>query len=343
MHLQLNGSTGLDWLSLAAVTEFEKIPRQRFRKEVVRIGEYIKEDTGQVIDITKERIENWVVEFQRMKTNNVKVKITNTHDDVTNPDAIRGDVDDLFVDGDSLVMACTMIGEDGITAASRNDVSLGVPEEVFTDGNGNRYNQPIQHIALCPDPVVSGLGDFIPIAASRSARKVSTMDYMKIGKAFGVVEEMTDKNAEELLLSHAESTAKKFTAMETELKTLQDEGIKLSRKKEVDPDFVNLMVDNRKLKFDALVEGAHITPACRDSLEAEFGTSEKITLALSSGVDSKQFDRIMAALTKNDPVTLREHTGPQTTAVLSRTGGSTGESKIVADAKCRAAAAKAVA
>lgn len=340
MHLQLSGSTGSNWLSLAAATVFEKIPRQRFRKEVVRIGEYIKDATGQKVDITRDVLANWVIQFQRMKANGVKIPIPSTHEGASDPDRIRGYVDDLFIDGDSLVMACTMIGEDGIKAASRNDVSLGVPELEFIDGNGVIYSQPIQHIALCPDPVVPGLGSFVPIAASRNARKEPEMDLTKIAKAFGIAEEMTNKNAEEVLLSFAKKTSEELKGMTEKLKKLQEfkkeEGTELSRKKEVDPDFVELMVDNRKMKFDSLVKGEHITPACRDALQAEFGTSERITLALSSGVDSKQFDRIMAALAKNDPVVLREQTGPQSTAELSRTGGSTGEPKVVLDAKRRA-------
>lgn len=78
MHLQLNGLTGSAWISLAAATSFKDIPRQRFRKEVVRVGKYIKDFTGQEIDITRDMLNNWVVEFQRMKANGVEVKIPST-------------------------------------------------------------------------------------------------------------------------------------------------------------------------------------------------------------------------------------------------------------------------
>jgi len=168
VDLQLSGGTGTDWLVMASATVFESIPRQRFRKEVVRIGKYVKDATGQAFNITRDVLQNWVFQFQRMRKNGVKVPIPSTHEGASDPDKIRGVVEDLFIDGDSLVMTCELVGEDGIAAAARNDVSLGSPPD-FTDGHGNQYPQPILHVALCPDPVIPGLGDFIPIAASRSA------------------------------------------------------------------------------------------------------------------------------------------------------------------------------
>ena len=136
-------------------------PVRRFLKELIKAGHYVKESDGLEFDVTPALIEHWAATFARMRANglNVPVPSGHTHDGAAN----RGWVRHLFRAGDSLYGVVDLVG-DGIPMAATNDVSIyAVPE--FTDGHGNRYRWPILHVALCTDPVVPGLGGFLPIAA----------------------------------------------------------------------------------------------------------------------------------------------------------------------------------
>lgn len=345
---QLSGGTGVNWVAFAAPTTFKDIPRQKFRKEVVRVGKFVKDSEGREFDFGADVLTNWVTQFQRMRKNGVKVPICSTHDGANDPDAMRGYVEDLFIEGDTLIMACELIGEDSIKAAARNDVSLGSHAE-FVDGHGNTYTRPIMHIALCPDPVVPGLGEFVPLAASlnaKSRKEVDVMDYRKIQEAFGIDKEMTKESAESILLSHAKTVdelAQTCIKVKADLKALMDkkkEGdTKLSR--DVDPVTVGLLADNRKLKLEALVLAAKITPAVRDELAKDWADKEAVTLELSrDGAGIDVFDRFLNAIAKNDPVKLKEQTGPQANAELSRNTNDSKKNPLVADAEKRAKEAK---
>jgi hypothetical protein len=137
-------------------------PVRRFLKELIKAGHYVKEADGLEFDVTPTLLEHWAATFARMRANglNVPVPSGHTHDGAAN----RGWVRHLFRAGDSLYGVVDLVG-DGIPMAATNDVSIyAVPE--FTDGHGNRYQWPILHVALCTDPVVPGLGGFLPIAAA---------------------------------------------------------------------------------------------------------------------------------------------------------------------------------
>ena len=137
-------------------------PVRRFLKELIKAGHYVKESDGLEFNVTPALLEHWAATFARMRANglNVPVPSGHTHDGAAN----RGWVRHLFRAGDSLYGVVDLVG-DGIPMAATNDVSIyAVPE--FTDGHGNRYQWPILHVALCTDPVVPGLGGFLPIAAA---------------------------------------------------------------------------------------------------------------------------------------------------------------------------------
>ncbi len=137
-------------------------PVRRILKELIKAGHYVKESDGLEFNVTPALLEHWAATFARMRANglNVPVPSGHTHDGAAN----RGWVWHLFRAGDSLYGVVDLVG-DGIPMAATNDVSIyAVPD--FTDGHGNRYQWPILHVALCTDPVVPGLGGFLPIAAA---------------------------------------------------------------------------------------------------------------------------------------------------------------------------------
>lgn len=296
------------------------------------MGTYVKDSEDLEFEVTRDTLDHWVERFAEMKANGVRVPIPNTHSGAGDADENRGYVDDIFIEGDTLVMACEMIGEDGIAAAAKSDVSIYSPAEVV-DGKGVKYERPIEHVALCTDPVVPGLGEFIPLAASLRVKE-QEMDLEKIKKALGIEEDVTDDNVEELVLS-------KHAAMTEELKKLGEEFVafKASATKETtkpDEALVSLSADNRKMKLEGLVAAAKITPAVRDKLAKIFVDTEPLTLALSNGTAS-QFDAIFEALKENDPVQLKERTGQQVELSSSM---SPKMNALEADAKRRADEAK---
>ncbi|MDB5297047.1 MAG: hypothetical protein JWO31_3030, partial [Phycisphaerales bacterium] len=70
---------------------------------------------------------------------------------------------DTRVDGDTLWGLHQFIGEDAARVAARNETSVKLRRN-FTSGRGVTYPWIVEHNALCPDPVIEGLGDFVPAA-----------------------------------------------------------------------------------------------------------------------------------------------------------------------------------
>jgi hypothetical protein len=139
------------------------VPTQRFRKELIRVGHYVKASDGLEFDVTQETLDHWVLSFGRMQAAGVKVPIPVGHtQDVT---ANRGWLVGLERQGDSLYGIAELVGTDALALAACSDVSIFVPA-VHVDGHGNQYLRPITHVALVTDPVVPGLAGFQAIAAS---------------------------------------------------------------------------------------------------------------------------------------------------------------------------------
>ena len=196
-----------------------------------------------------------------------------------------GYVTSLFRKDDMLHMTCELIGKDAIEAAAKSDVSIKA-ESDFTDGDSNVYDRPIMHIAMCTDPVVTGLGDFVAIAASMRGKK---MDFEAIKKALGIEEAVTADNVEAMVLSAGEKLATQIKELEEKVskldnaKTVIEASLKDKDKKPTpDKTLVMLSRKNMALELKGLVEGARLTPAARDKFVQEFGIDEAITLSLQA-------------------------------------------------------------
>lgn len=280
---------------------------KKFRKEVIRTGHFEKASTKQKFEITQSTLANWVIQFQLMKANGVKVPIPSTHEGMGDPDKNRGYVENLFIDGDSLIALCDLIGDDALKAAKRCDVSIFSPIELIDD-KGIKYHRPITHVALCTDPLISGLGDFL--AASH---KETSMKWDKIQASLGIPEELTDDTAERLVLSATETLTSKTKTLDDQVVELKATLAKATAEKpKPDPLILSLAAENRKMKLESLVQAGRLMPAVRDKLATLFiGTdNQALSASLQSGVD--EFDKLVAILAENDPVKLKEGTKPQT-------------------------------
>lgn len=336
-------------------------PRQKFRKCLIRTGDFHKESEDLSFTVTAAMLENWAAQFHRMKANGVDVPIPDGHDYSGRAANNRGYVRDMFVEpdesgGQKLIGICEMIGEDAILAANRSDVSI-FSDAQFVDGNGVVYNQPILHCALCTDPVITGLGAFVPIAASRKRQNTENkMDFSKLKEAFGIDKELTADNAEEVLLECARSmkeslkqakdSANKAGDLESKLSAAQSaidelKSAKGEGEKEPDSQLVELSRENRQAKLDALVESGRITPAVKDKLVKAFigDNDEALKLSLKRRANA-EFNAVVDALRENDPVGLGvENTGPQSRNLRLSKGTDDNADILVKNAEKRAAAA----
>lgn len=320
---------------------------RKFRKEIAKKGNWIKHATGQVFELTEEKLDNFVAMFSRMKENGVAVKLMSEHSE--EPGDTRGDIEEISINGDGgLEMVVEVQGQRAIEEALRNDVSIYVPSECG-DGKGNIYHEAITHVALTPGPVLTGLGDWKAIAASMASDVGGgKMDWSKVKEALKIEGEMTDETAIEMILGAVKKNgeaveASQAEAIEKQKKALKDKDaelatIKASMKgKEPDPVLVDLASDNRRMKLNALVAGARITPAVCEKLSAVFSEKKALALSLKRGGDN--FDAVVAALMENDPVKLKEQSGPQAIK-LSRQEEDKTKGVLEKDAERRAEEAK---
>lgn len=321
----------------ATVQGDDGVPRRKFRKDLIKTGTYVKDSEGIEFQITSDTLRHWVQQFSQMKANGVKVPIPSGHKNAGDADKNRGYVEDIFIVGDMLVMSCEMIGKEGIEAAAKSDVSIYSPEDL-KDGHGTVYERPIEHVALCTDPVVPGLGEFIPLAASQSA-KGKAMDLKKIKEVFNIEEDLTPENVEALVLSKHADTVKTLEELGAKLKVLE---VSLEKKDgpKPDPQLVSLSSDNRKMKLEGLVAAGRITPAVLAKLSKLYVDHIPVALSLSNGT-ANQFDLVFEALKENDPVVLKEMTGKQVTlSALDNPVEGDKPNMLVADAERRAKEAK---
>lgn len=333
-QLVLHGPTGTS----IAVTPKSKdaMPRQRFRKELIRVGRYVKSTDAKLkngFSITPEMLLHWVTTFDAMKKDGIEVPVPKDHS-MKSEDSL-GNVEEMFIEGGSLFGILEMIGEDAILAAHRNNVSIFSPTD-WTDGNGKKWEHPIRHVGVTPYPVIPGLQKFEAIAASFVDEKETKMDLKKIKQALGIDKDVTEANAEELILSYA-------TAKTEEFKTLSDSVAELKTKleaaekkmagdtppKTIDPLMLSMACENRELKIEKLVEGGSITPAVAKKLTAAFATKDTLTLSLTSGHDP--FDKVIDALKENAAlIELRkERSGPQLLELSHRVRGEGDKGKSV--------------
>lgn len=317
-------------------------PSKLFRKELIRVGTFVKSSDNIEFQVTHDTLIHWVDTFDSMVKNGIQIPLPTSHFEADDPTKNRGYLRSLQVSDSSLFGILELIGEDGIGLADRSDVSVFSPAE-WVDGVGNVYHRPILHVALTPFPVIPGLQGFEALAASLLIRKeLIPMNWKKIAEKLGIPEgKVNDGNGIDLVLSfmdksdteHAaaiKETEAKVAKAETELKTLS-----LSHAGDYKPDplVVKFACENREMKLNSLVAAGRITPVVRKSLGAIFEDQEALTLSLGRGFED-HFDEIYTALTENDPAVLKESTGKQTVA-LSQIKSDGKKSELVENAKAR--------
>jgi len=367
------------------------VPSQKFKKALITAGTFVKDSEGLVFTIDLECLSNFVLQFNRMKENGVKVPIPAVHRDKKWEDAARkamvpgddprdnmGCVDSMWLEGRTLMMGCTLIGTDALVAAKRSDVSIYSPSR-FVDGHGNTYVRPITHVAMVVDPVVPGLGEFIPLAASlRQQEKPAMLEFLKkLAAALGLdPNTIVDETAGmDLVMQAIDALIKKAGGsgegqgddtgttnpppasqagkgggpVRKEVITREFAASRRAARDDADDDgpsvhprLISLEVRNRNLELSRLCTEGKITPDQKKKLAEEWCDAEAVGLVLSAGSDGSDFERLIQVLDMNPALKMGEKSGRQTPIALSDgSKGGTNENPLLKNAQARAKAAQA--
>lgn len=147
-----------------ATTGTDGAPIQRFRKDLIKVGQFKHPVEGWTLDVTADRLEIWLSAFQKMRANGVDVEITADHSD--SAEAIRGYMVDAFIEDDTLFGILEMRGGKGIELAEVvKNVSVEI-EDDFVDGRGEHYGDSIVAVAIGKKPIVQNQKPFERVAAS---------------------------------------------------------------------------------------------------------------------------------------------------------------------------------
>lgn len=337
-------------------------PVREYVKDLIRAGDWYKASTGQQFSLTEKDLDTYVSTFTRMSKSGVKVYVPAGH--TNDPEKNRGYVTAMWREGQTLFARIQLIGDDAVSMASRSEVSVCIVPEIVA-GDGTKFSDAIEHVALVSDPVINGQGKFVPIAASRGLVQApvyrlaqeNSMDALKkIAAKLGI--EVTEAMDETAL---SEAIDAKIGAMQTEMgkaksdATEASKAIAASRAKiealekekglpKASVDVLEAKAETVGLKLQKLADsgklGSKALKAFSDLLCGSDASRPGLCLsrevASAAGLAAPLADSVLAALELNEPVATGIKTGSQT---LSRTvpgntdGFSAARQKEVIDAQ----------
>ncbi len=279
----------------------------RYRKELLKIGNYVKASTNQAFKVTSETLDHLVSTFHRWTKNGNKVSLPLGHERADKPESNQGWVVNLFREETSLFGLVEILNPE---LALTTDVSICIEGEVI-DGKGHKYSDVITHVALCTDPVVGGLGAFEKLSLSLN-KGVKAMEFPEFLK----------KIAEKLHITGGTPTGEAvMLALENQLPADPVTSIKLSGSPATDPlvaAVVKQTIENRSIKLSGLVKAGKITPAVKDVIAAKYVETNAVTLELSKGVDDG-FDLLYQVLAQGVSSTiLDEQTSVQSLELANK-------------------------
>ena len=325
-----------DVVSIGSATVASGQPVQRFRKELVRVGKYVKDN--KTYDITKALLSQFLAEYTAMRLAGVSVPIMSGHSN--DADNTRGNLVDMFIEGDVLVGILEVVGKEAILSATVNDVSIAADEN-YVDGKGTKYKFPITHIALTPHPVVPGLKP--AVAFSLDPEKLADDPITLVG-TIGVEKNEADEIVainlavgelvySVLLTDFGQTLAGQDGKKVSVIGVAQEQDGILSFDvsafepvtEEEEPEAADLARKLRDAKMKLAIKSGTLTPAAAKKLEKIFASKETMTLSRTD-----VFDAVMDIVTTHKTVSGKSATSPQ---LLSndRVSGDSGTSKWIED------------
>lgn len=150
--------------------------RQRFVKDLIRVGNYVHPNGDYDLDVTTGRMDRWIAAFKAMQRSGVDVEVVIDHS--FSAKDVVGKVIDLYREGDTLYGVHELVG-DGIDLAHRvKNVSVWI-EPDHRDGLGNSYGEAIVHSAIVQQPVVPWQTSFVPV--DDEARPIAASMLARVG------------------------------------------------------------------------------------------------------------------------------------------------------------------
>lgn len=289
---------------------------RRYKKPILRVGEFVKESEGVKFSITQEHLQFLKESFKTR----VPVPLEHT----TDPDKNRGWVSDLEIENDVLFGVFEL--SEMIEDPNIFDTSVYMPIE---EGR----LQPLKHVALTSYPVVDGLGKFEAIVASLTPIKEETevaFNWKALGVALGL-SDLTEENAEDKLTEHFKSQSEEVKSLKLQLSDTNPK-INIEQIKKQHGKLFQFAKDGKKSKIESLP----LSKAAKDKLVEHYCSDDILALSLSEDYFD-DFDVIIDALEQHESLEFGEVSGVQLSDPLK---GKTKTSSIVELARKRAEAAK---
>ncbi len=144
----------------------ESMGSGRYAKDILKVGAYVHPATGQIIDITPERIRMHAKEAARYLANGNEIFYPDGH--TTEASKNMGDWPGPFFEHEDTLTGVLVPKSEaairGNADKTMNRVSAYIDFDV-TDPKGNHYAEVITHICATPMPVITGQKD--PVQLSR--------------------------------------------------------------------------------------------------------------------------------------------------------------------------------
>jgi hypothetical protein len=322
-------------------------------RKSIKLGDYKHPATGQQFSVTPQRVEKWISNFRKMKSNGHAVYVPLNHSTKTEDN--RGFVLDMRANGPWLEELHQYIGDDAARDAARSKVSLLIRPNL-KDSAGNVYDEAIEHSSLVVNPVILGQdepaiaasaaageakndqpGETFVLCACQDKASASQVEYAMnltdaqvaaLKKVFG--DDLTPEN----LIERAGAQKTQLSAAQSEVGTLR-----LSATPVLTGPSLNAMKVAAERAAAAAVAAGAIVPAVRDKLIKRLvaPAADKVNgLALSaSGIEGSDIPLalgIFEDLAENKPIQLGTLTGAQQVINRQVPGAeATGEDAAIAE------------
>lgn len=299
-----------------------------YRKELIYCGSFHKKTQSEDIrfDVDETVLQHWHNTFLAMSANGVEVPVPIEH--TTDLTKKRGKLIKTEIalnkKGIPALFGYIRFNDEKSVAECKNaNTSIFVPNEI-TDGKSNKYHRPMQHIALTDYPIIPGLESFQAIAASLVEKPSMSLKSIAEKLKIDGADKLEDAKLESAISAAIDELLKKIDAAASNPPNLAPapEVKKEGENHPANPPVVSashisMLRDNRTIKLDALVKAGAITPAVKDELAKQHCNDKTLSLALSAtdATVPDSFDTLLKTLAMNNPVLLREQTGPQNSTI----------------------------
>ena len=156
-------------------------PVFRFRVEAIRCGNYLTAD-GEPFEVTPAALKHWTDTFKSSRTGRSRSPFPRARISRSTASTTAATSSACPTTARACGPTVELIGKDAPRIAASNSVSIYAEPE-WQDTYGNKYQWPIRHLLLTPDPRIPGLKGFMPIAANNTTIHVPVLRYKAMATA----------------------------------------------------------------------------------------------------------------------------------------------------------------